>query len=231
MANTIARNITMWLSKTILLFVACLQYSIGMANQQQLIDMVKSHTDVDNIYNEINATQWSDSNLSALSYLWNQDLTYATISRSTKDADIIRLAISNVLMQSIRHCHAIQITMEELHNFVLSKAQSNNASVRGRATLLLGLAGYESDIPFLSSVVLVEEQGYAEEAARSLTFIHSEAALNALRNLSEVVSRPSLKSYLERLITGYGRDHLIQRSIECDEIWAQDAEQSLIQDK
>jgi hypothetical protein len=188
----------------------------ALAAQDELFALVQSETNVDSIYNQINNVEWSNSNLSALRALWGQDLIeYADVPRSAKDADIIRLAIANVLMQAARHCVTSGIDKDELHDFVLLKAHSSNASVRGRATLLLGLAGYDSDIPFLVSVVELEEEGYAEEAARSLTFIHSDSALIALRNLSNKVSRRSLKSFLEALVEKYEAYPLKEYSPKC----------------
>jgi hypothetical protein len=190
--------------------------NVTLAAQDKLSKIVRHETSVDEVYNSINNVEWSNENLEIVRDLWKEDLAkYAKVPRSAKDNDIIRLALANVLMQATRHCRISGIDMNELHDFVLSRTKSDNASVRGRATYLLGLAGYDSDIPFLVSVVESEKEGYAEEAALSITFIHSDAGLDALRNLAKKVSRPSLKSSLQEMVEKYQAYPLNNRSKDC----------------
>lgn len=194
------RRLTWLLACTTVVAFSC----ASIAGQNRLVESVRNETDVNKIYNDINNVEWSNANLATVRNLWNEDLTkYAEVPRSTADNDIIRLALANVLMQAKRHCRVNGINMDELHEFVLSRTKSNNVSVRGRATYLLGLGGYDSDIPFLASIVESEKKGYAEEAALSITFIHSEAGLDAIRNLSNNVSRPSLKAFLQEMLEKY----------------------------
>lgn len=191
--------------------------SMSQATQNGLLQSVREDTDVDKIYNAINNVEWSDANLSTIRNLWEEGLIkYTKVPRSTADNDIIRLALANVLMQATRHCRISGIDMDQLHDFVLSRTKANNASVRGRATYLLGLAGYDSDIPFLVSVVETEKEGYAEEAVLSITFIHSEAGLDALTRLADKVSRPSLRSFLQETLEKYRVYPLKNRSKECE---------------
>lgn len=190
--------------------------SAPLAGQNKLLELVRHETDIDKVYNAINNAEWSNTNLAAVRNLWKENLTkYAKVPRSAADTDMIRLALANVLMQATRHCRISGIDMDELHNFVLSKTKSENLGVRGQATYLLGLAGYESDIPFLVSVVESEKEGYAEGAALSISFIHSEAGLDVLRNLAKKVSRSSLKAFLEKLVEEYGAYPLKKQSKGC----------------
>jgi HEAT repeat protein len=206
--------------KRLTLLLACialvaLSYA-SLAAQNKLLESVRHETDVDKVYNAINNVEWSNANLSVVRNLWKEDLAkYAKVPRSARDNDIIRLALANVLIQATRHCRISGINMDELHEFVLSRTKSNNVSVRGRATHLLGLAGYDSDIPFLVSVVESEKEGYAEGAALSITFIHSDAGLNALRNLAKKVSRPSLKTFLQEMVEAYQAYPLKERAKGC----------------
>lgn len=190
--------------------------NLSLAEQSKLLDLVRYETNVDEIYNAINNTEASNDNLTEVCDLWKGDLSkHAKVPRSTIDNDIIRLALANVLMQATRHCRISGISMDELHHFVLSRTKSENTRVRGRATYLLGLAGYDSDILFLESVVESEKEGYAEEAVLSITFIHSEASLDALRNLVKKVSRPSLKMFLQEKIEKYQKYPLRDQSQGC----------------
>lgn len=97
----------------------------------------------------------------------------------------------------------MEFDLNELREYVKSKTTSNNLSIKSRATLLLGLAGYDEDIPFLSSIVKNEQKGFAEQAALSLTYIHSKSAVEELRVLNNVITRPSLKSFLQNLVSQY----------------------------
>lgn len=188
----------------------------SLATQNKLLELVRYETNVDEVYNAINNVEWSNDNLSAVRSLWKENLTkYAKVPRSATDSDILRLALANVLMQATRHCRISGINMDELHDFVLSRTKSNDARVRGRATHLLGLAGYDSDIPFLVSAVESEKEGYAEGAALSITFVHSVASLDALRNLAKKVSRPPLKAFLKELVETYEAYPLKEQSKGC----------------
>lgn len=190
--------------------------NVTLSAQNQLLNMIRYEANIDEICNAINNAEWSDANLAVVHSLWGKDLgKCAEVPRSEADNDIIRLALANVLMQATRHCRIDGISMDELHQFVLSRTESNNASIRGRATYLLGLAGHDSDIPFLVSVVEAEEEGFAEEAALSITFIHTEAALDALQNLAKKVSRPSLRSFLQELVEKYEAYPIGHQSKEC----------------
>jgi hypothetical protein len=194
-------NTTLYLLWITLLGIAC---PLSAVDNDEILDLVLHEVDVDVIYNQINAVEWSDSNISELIMLWNGNAVFhPDVHRSADEISIIRLAIANVLMQVVRHCINDDVGMGKLHDFVLSAATSDSASIRGRATLLLGLAGYDSDIPFLVSVVESEKEGYAEEAARSISFIDSPASLEALRDLRERVSRKSLNGYIDDLVTRY----------------------------
>ena len=108
------------------------------------------------IYNYINSIDWTTENLSIAKSLWKKDIKmYPNLPWGKLNNDIVRLALANILMQSSRQCK-IEIDMDELHNFVKSKTMSENLDIRGRASLLLGLAGYDEDIPFLFSIVKSE---------------------------------------------------------------------------
>lgn len=190
--------------------------SVLSAEQNKLFELVCHETDVDEVYNAINNVEWSNANLAAVRTLWRENLNkYSKVPRSASDVDMIRLALANVLIQATRHCRASGIEMNELHSFVLSKTKSEDLSVRGQATYLIGLAGDESDIPFLVSVVESEKEGYAEGGALSISFIHSERGLDALRNLVRKVSRPSLRVFLRDLVETYGAYPLKEQSEGC----------------
>lgn len=181
-----------------------------------LIDTLQHESDVNVIYNEINHVEWSAENMDVVQALWEKNRQrYPDLPWEKLDDDIVKLALANVLMQAHRHCR-IEANMGALHDFVKSKTMSSDLRVKGRATYLLGLSGYEEDIPYLSSIVELEREGYAEEAALSLTFIHSGAALNAIRNLESKVKRPSLKSFLKDLVEKYQSYALVDRSKGCE---------------
>jgi len=176
-----------------------------MAGQKEdcFLSTIKNEHDINNIYNYINNIEWTASNLESIKALWEKDTNVKlVISMNKLNNDIIRLALANVLMQASRQCEII-MNIDKLHEFVKSRTHSKNLRIKGKATYLLGLAGYDEDIPFLSSIVMSEKEGYAEEAGLSLTFIHSTAAINALRNLVVTVDRPTLKTFLQALVVKY----------------------------
>jgi len=188
------------------------------AEENKFLELLRNETDVNKIYNEINNIEWSNANLDMVHDIWRKNLNkYPDIPRDKVNNDIVRLALANVLMQAKRHCRINNANIDELHNFVLSKTRANDLSVRGRATYLLGLAGYNKDIPFLSSIVESEEEGYAEEAALSITFIHSEAALDAIRTLLGKVKRKSLQVFLKDIIEKYQAYPLLEYSKGCEQ--------------
>ncbi|MCD4744658.1 MAG: hypothetical protein K8R67_19515 [Desulfobacteraceae bacterium] len=186
------------------------------AGNNKLLETLRSEDDLDLLYNEINHVEWSTENLDVVQAVWNKDIDkYPDLPWQKLDNDIVRLALFNVLMQAHRNCK-IESNMNELHDFVRSKTTSKNLKVKGRATYLLGLAGRDEDIPFLSSIVESEENGWAEEAALSLTFIHTNAAVDALRSLQMKVRRQSLKDVLRDMVKKYDQYPLTQQSKGCE---------------
>lgn len=176
---------------------------ISLAEKNTLLETLKKESDVNAIYNYINNLEWSAENLNILKALWEKDVNkYPDIPWNKLNNDITKLALANILMQSGRQCR-VKIDIEELHDFVKSKTLSNDPRIKGKASYLLGLAGYDDDIPFLSTIVKNEQEGYAEEAALSLVFIHSKAALIELKSLHKKVKRTTLKSFLQNLVMKY----------------------------
>ena len=193
--------------KTIHLYIALLVWVllpiVTLAEENKLLETIKNESDVGVIYEYISGKRWTSENLIIMKAFWEKDFkTCPDLPREKLNDDIIRLALANVLLQAGRQCK-IKIDMDEIHDFVKSKTMSNDIGIKSKATYLLGLAGYNEDIPFLSSIVKSEQQGFAEEAALALLFFNSSAALNALRNLSKQVKRPSLKMTLQELATTY----------------------------
>lgn len=187
-----------------------------LAGGSGFLDTLRYESDVDVIYNAINHVDWSPDSLDVVQALWNKDvLRYPDLPWEKLDDDIVRLALANVLMQAKRHCR-INANMADLHDFVKSKAMSDDLRVKGRATYLLGLSGYEEDIPYLSSIVEAELEGYAEEAALSLAFIHSDAALDAIRDLEGKANRSSLKAFLQEILEQYQSHALVEYSKGCE---------------
>ena len=199
-----------------LALVLLLSSCLVLANGNKFLETLGNEPDVYSLYNVINQVEWSTENLNIVQALWNKDIDkYPDLPWHRLDNDIIKLASANVLMQTHRHCR-LELNMDELHDFVRSKTMSDDLRVRGEAILLLGMAGYEEDIPFLSSVVEAEEKGRAEKAVWSLTFIHTDAVLDALRNLQEKVTRPTLKDFLQEEVEEYSRYPLIDYSKGCE---------------
>ena len=182
-----------------------------------IINFISGEKDIEKITNAINNLEWSAGNLQDLKSLWNKDLQAKPEGINSKlDNDLVRLSLANVLMQARRQC-LVEIDMSELHDFVLTKTKSKNIQVRSRATYFLGLAGNDEDIPFLSSVVEAEKEGFAEEAALSLTFMHTHAALKQLEKLSKNVKRKSLKTFIDELLEKYEAIPIKENSIRCKE--------------
>ncbi|NEV65217.1 hypothetical protein [Thiorhodococcus minor] len=185
--------------------------------QQSVLEIIRNESDIDKVYNAIGNVEWSAANLELISEIWRNGLDeFSAVERNERDSDIIMLSIANVLMQAIRHCKVRGINLSDVHDFVLSRIRSEDLSIRGRATILLGLAGYNSDIPFLLSVVREEEMGYAEEAALSIRFIHTDESLAALRQELKDVRRPSLKRFLKDLLKDYGTYPIREFSESCE---------------
>lgn len=201
----------------VLVLISCSVF----ADTNKLLETLHTENDIDVLCNEINQVEWSTENLDVVQAVWNKNIDkYPDLPWQKLNNDIVRLSIANVLMQAHRNCK-IELNMDELHDFVRSKITSKNLSVKGKATYLLGLAGRDEDIPFLSSIVESEENGWAEEAALSLTFMHTNAAVDALRSLQTKVKRQSLKDFLQKMVEKYDQYPLTQRTKGCEEqgIW------------
>jgi len=170
------------------------------AEQHILLKTIKNESNVLEIYNYINNIDWTTSNLNIIKALWKKDLkAYPDIPLEKLNNTTIRLALANILMQTGRHC-LVKMDIDELHDFVKSRALSSNPRIKGKAIYILGLAGNNKDIPFLFSVVESEQEGFAEAASLSLVFINSKEALNKLQVLHKRVNRSSLKKFLHNLI-------------------------------
>jgi len=197
----------------VLVFFSCSVF----ADTNKLLETLRTEDDIDLLCNEINQVEWSTENLDVVQAVWRKNIDkYPDLPWQKLNNDIIRLAIANVLMQAHRNCK-IQSNMDELHDFVRSKTTSKNLEVKGVATYELGLAGRNEDIPFLSSIVESEEKGWAEEAALSLTFMHTNEAVDALRSLQTKVKRQSLKDFLQKMVEKYNQYPLTQRTKGCEE--------------
>lgn len=206
--------------KRFTLLFACMALAVlsnsTVAAENELLELVRHEADVEKVYSAISRAEWSDANLSVVSNLWREGpAKHAKVPRSADENDLIRLALTNVLMQTTRQCVSRGIAMKELHDFVLSRTKSNSPSVRGRATFLIGLAGFDSDIPFLVSMVESEKEGYAEQAVVGITYIHTKAGLNALRNLEKKVTRPALKMFIHERLEQYEAHPLSEPFKEC----------------
>jgi hypothetical protein len=190
----------MW---TIICFVVLVALNPSQIEAKDLSEILRHRDDIDTIYNEICDVEWTKNNLQIARDLWNGNYQkYQNIPVEKVTNDIVRLALANILMQARRQCR-VDIEMTSLHEYVRGMTTSDNLKIKGRATYLLGLAGYDTDIPFLSSVVRAEKPGYAEEAALSLMFLHSEAALAAIKELAGSVTREDLKNFLLDLENKY----------------------------
>jgi hypothetical protein len=200
------------------LFIVLVLFSCSVfAGDNKLLETLRSENDVDVLYNEINHVEWSTENLDVVQAVWSKNIDkYPDLPWQKLDNDIVKLAIANVLMQAHRNCK-IESNMDELHDFVRSKTTSKSLKVKGRSTYLLGLAGRNEDIPFLSSIVESEEKGWAEEAALSLVFMHTNEAADALRSLQTKVKRQSLKDFLRKKVEKYDQYPLTQRTKGCEE--------------
>lgn len=189
---------------------------VSLAQANELLELLKPGKSENEIYNEINNAELTKENLNLLLALWRGERgKYPGVPWELVSSDIVRISVANVLMQAKRQCR-VEIDMNELHEFILLCSKSDDLKVKGRATFFLGMAGYESDIPFLSSIVLQEKEGYAEEAAMSITFIHSKAALYALEDLREKVHRESLQIFLDNILAKYKKYNLKEYSKSCD---------------
>ena len=198
---------------TITLLSICLN-SIG-ATDNEIVEILSFEKDIDVISNKINNVDWSQKNLVTLKNLWAQEYKkYPSISEAKLQNTLVRLSIANVLMQAKRQCR-IDIEMSKLRQYVLMQTKSSSIRVKSRATYFLGLAGNNEDIPYLSSVVTSEEEGFAEEAVLSLTFIHTPEALNALEKLSNKVKRVSLKEFIFDFVSKYNNTPLVVKSKNC----------------
>lgn len=209
--------------KRLTLLFACMALAVlsnsAVAAENELLELVRHEADVEKVYSAISRAEWSDANLSVVSNLWREGpAKHAKVPRSADENDLIRLALTNVLMQTTRQCVSrgiAMIAMKELHDFVLSRTKSNSPSVRGRATFLIGLAGFDSDIPFLVSMVESEKEGYAEQAVVGITYIHSKAGLDALRSLEKKVTRPALRTFIHERLEQYEAYPLNEPFKEC----------------
>ncbi len=193
--------------KTIHLYIALLVWVllpiVTLAEKNKLLETIKNESDVGVIYEYISGKHWTSENLTIMKALWEKDFkTYPDLPREKLNDDLVRLALANVLLQAGRQCH-IKIDMDEVHDFVKSKTKSSDIGIKEKAIYLLGMAGYDEDIPLFSSIVKSEQLGFAEQAALALLFFNSSAALNALQDLSKQVKRPSLKKALQELVTTY----------------------------
>ncbi len=174
------------MKKNYLVIVLVLFSCSVFAGNNKLLETLRSEGDLNLLCNEINQVEWSTENLNIVQAVWSKNIDkYPDLPWQKLDNDIVRLSIANVLIQAHRHCK-IESNMDELHDFVRSKTTSKSLKAKGRATYLLGLAGRNEDIPFLSSIVESEEKGWAEEAALSLIFMHTNEAVDALRVISLV---------------------------------------------
>ncbi|MEQ1484221.1 hypothetical protein [Methyloglobulus sp.] len=170
------------------------------AQETDVADKLKDIKTVDGIYNFINHLDLSKENLNFVLDLWKQDKDkYPDLPWKLISEDISRIAIASNLIQGRRQC-LIDIDMDEPHDFVLAKSKSKDLSVKGRALSVIGLAGYESDIPYLASIVLDEQEGFAEGASLSIFFIGSSSALTSLDDLERKVKTEGLKNFLAHLI-------------------------------
>lgn len=200
----------------IILIGVCAPSFAVSPEQNKIIDLVSNERDIDTVYNKIGNAEWTEENLSVITDLWRSDLSkYQGVSRSNIDKDLIKIALAYVLIQATRQCHYKAVSMNELHDYLLSKTKSNNLSIKGRSTYSLGLAGFDSDIPYLVNIIRTEEEGYAEEAALSIMFIHSKAGLSALEKLANSVSRPALKEFISKMVVKYKAYPLIDDSKDC----------------
>ncbi len=207
----------MKITQLYLVFLLGILFSIApQAEENNLLKTIENESNVLEIFNAISTIDWTPENLSMLEALWKKDFkTYPNLPREKLNNDTVRLALANILMQANRHHCPIKIDMDELHDFVKSKAMSSDLEIKGDATFLLGLAGYDEDIPFLSAIVKEEQEGYAESAVSSLTSIHSYAAIDELRKLNKQVKRPSLKKDLQEVVEGYKNKGITNRTKGC----------------
>lgn len=185
-----------------------------------LESLESSNTNSDELYNTINNIDLSAQNLKLILAIWQRNSDkYPHINWEIATSDQVKIAIANVLTQAHRNCliKEADIRLDELHEFMLAMANSSSPSLKGRATLFLGLSGYESDIPFLTKIVLQEKQGYAEEAVMSISFIHKKSALQALESLKHNVSRQSLRDFIDSILSKYQHSGLREYSENCTE--------------
>lgn len=205
------------MKKKYLLIVLVLFSCSVFAGNNTLLETLRTENDIDSLCNEINQVEWSTENLNIIQAIWSKNIDkYPELPWQRLNNDVVRLSLANVLMQAHRNCK-IESNMDKLHDFVRSKITSKNLSVRGRATYVLGLAGRNEDIPFLSSIVELEEKGWAEEAALSLVFMHTNEAADALRSLQTKVKRQSLKDFLRKKVEIYDQYPLTQKTKGCEE--------------
>lgn len=200
------------------LFSLVTSFSCGAGGQ--VVDFVEDlgkAVDEGEMYNVIvgDAGSLTGRELAIAKDLWNGDVEkYPEISLEMVSSNMVRVALAGVLLQGARHC-LIGVDAYELHDFLLAMTKSADRAIEGRATLLLGLAGYESDIPYLSSIVLQEEPGFAEDAVLSLSFISSDLVLHEMMGLREEVHRQALRDLLDKKIDELSRYRLRDYSEGC----------------
>ena len=207
------------MDKYILMLILIGMYSnpfAGSSERNEIIDLVRSERDIYIVYTKISNTEGTEKNLSVMDSLWKSDFSeFSDVQRTNSDKYLIRLALASVLVQAVRQCRYKTVGIDEFHNFFLLKTKSDNPSIKSDSMRLLGLAGFDSDIPYLEKIIKTEQEGYAEEAALSIMFIHSKAGLNALEKLSNSVSRPALKEFILEIVVKYKAYPLIDDSKDC----------------
>lgn len=190
--------------------------SICWADRNSLLDVVSSPMSELEVSNALFKRAKDKRFLIDLSQYWETQ----RLSTSTKidqfDSDLVRLTMSFLILQGVRNC-MINYETSDLRDFILEKINSDEKLVRVFALRYIGMTGVESDIEFLRNEVLKEVPGFSEAAFMSLRYIHTEKALNVIRELRNKVSGEDLHRNITEYLDEVGDNKLIKYSKYCEE--------------
>ena len=169
---------------------------------------------IKNTLNDISSMRHQGKLLGFLLDVWNQKKTkYPELSWSTLNKDIIRLNITNILVQA-KNNGFIEIDIKEMHKYVLSLVDVWDKELAGQAIRNLSLFRDQKDVPLLLSIAKRNERSTFRYSIMALSTMCIPSALEALEKLKKSFTDKKIILYLEESIR---KSKKLQKIGYCDD--------------
>ena len=167
------------------------------AHKEQLLEALQSRNvdRVTSILNDIKSSRYQGDVLPLLERLWNKDLSGTTISSDFVELDIIRISISDVLVQA--HMNGlIKVEISQIQDFARSRLNVDDAEVISMAATVLSQIDDPADAAALKAIAIASDGYVFNSTVTALALMCNTAARDALSAIEGILRDSTKKAYV-----------------------------------